>query len=97
MPILLGLKGIGPETADSIILYAKKSPVFVVDAYTKRVFSRHGFVDKDIEYHKLQNFITQKLPCDVKLFQEFHALLVAVGKNFCSRIPHCSNCPLKNI
>ena len=94
---LLVLKGIGPETADSILLYAFARPVFVIDAYTLRIGKRHQWLPETADYTKAQNLFTQKLPADVKLFNEFHALFVQIGKNFCRpRNPHCCDCPLKH-
>jgi endonuclease-3 related protein len=93
---LLAIKGIGKETADSIILYAANKPLFVVDKYTRRIFSRHSIIkNENIEYDKLQNLITKNLPKKVKIYNEFHALLVKVGKSLCKRVPHCEQCPLK--
>ncbi len=92
---LLAVHGIGPETADSILLYAGRKDVFVVDAYTKRVFSRHGFVPPDVPYEELRSLIESALPRDVSRYNEFHALLVQVGKNWCRpRDPRCAECPL---
>jgi len=97
---LLALKGIGQETADSILLYAGNKPVFVIDAYTKRVFSRHGFVshDQDVEYREMQSLFMDNLPEDVRLFNEFHALIVELGKSICkSKKPLCGICPIRSI
>ncbi len=92
---LLDIKGIGPETADSILLYALGRPVFVVDAYTSRVAARHGWVEPRISYDDLAAFFTDRLPRDVSLFNEFHALIVRLAKDFCSkRNPRCHPCPL---
>ena len=92
---LLSVNGIGPETADSILLYAGDHPVFVVDAYTKRIFSRHQVVKADAEYHDIQELFMKNLPHDVKMFNEYHALIVKAGKDFCrTRKPLCSRCPL---
>ncbi|HEY4715867.1 MAG TPA: endonuclease III domain-containing protein [bacterium] len=92
---LLSVNGIGPETADSILLYAGNHPVFVVDAYTKRIFSRHQVVKADAEYHDIQELFMKNLPHDVKMFNEYHALIVKAGKDFCrTRKPLCSRCPL---
>ncbi|MBU4202181.1 MAG: endonuclease [Candidatus Altiarchaeota archaeon] len=82
---LLSVWGIGPETADSIVLYAAGKPSFVVDAYTKRIFSRMGLVEEGIEYDKLKYFFENNLPEDVGLYREFHALIVELGKNYFSR------------
>ena len=92
---LLTVHGIGPETADSILLYAGKKDVFVVDAYTRRIFSRHGWVPEDVSYEELRSKIEAALPRDVSRYNEFHALLVMTGKNWCrTREPRCSECPL---
>ncbi|MHC4518205.1 MAG: endonuclease III domain-containing protein [Planctomycetota bacterium] len=91
---LLGVSGIGPETADSILLYAFDRPVFVVDAYTARVAVRHGLIEPDIGYEQLQYLFESNLEADVPLFNEFHALLVCVGKDFCKPRPKCPPCPL---
>jgi endonuclease-3 related protein len=92
---LLEIGGIGPETADSILLYAAGRPVFVVDAYTRRVFSRHGYVDEEVNYGGLQEFFQSRLPEDAGLFNEFHALIVRLGKEYCRpRRPQCGECPL---
>jgi endonuclease-3 related protein len=94
---LLGVTGIGPETADSILLYALGKPVFVVDAYTRRILSRHGMVEQEVNYEELQRFFEEHLPRDVPLFKEFHALLVRTGAQFCKREPRCNECPLNFI
>jgi len=93
---LLSVKGIGPETADSILLYAAQKPVFVVDAYTHRVLARHRIIAEDEEdYHQIQEIFLGSLPCDTQLFNEYHALLVQAGKNFCKKSnPRCPDCPL---
>lgn len=93
---LLSVWGIGPETADSIVLYAAEKPEFVVDAYTKRIFSRLGYVKEDISYEGLKEFSEQNLPRKVKIYNEFHALLVRLGKEHCKKTkPLCSGCPLE--
>ena len=93
---LLALRGIGPETADSILLYALFRPFFVVDAYTRRIFHRHGLVDDAMEYHDLQDFFMDGLEPDVGLFNEYHALIVTIGKHFCGKSkPKCAACPLR--
>ena len=95
---LLGIKGTGPETADSILLYAGRRPVFVVDAYTRRIFSRHGFIKPDADYGGMQALFVKSLPKDTELFNEFHALIVELGKNLCrSKRPLCDNCPMRRI
>jgi endonuclease-3 related protein len=89
------LAGVGDETADSILLYAGDRPVFVIDAYTRRVLARHNLAAHDTPYHELQAFFHHNLPHDPQLFNEYHALLVAVGKTYCHRgQPNCSGCPL---
>lgn len=93
---LLSLNGIGPETADSIILYAAGKPVFVVDAYTKRIMHRIYGTDPEIGYDELQRYITSELPNDVSLYNDFHAQLVELGKNYCRAKPLCNKCPLKS-
>ena len=95
---LLAVKGIGPETADSILLYALNMPTFVVDAYTHRIFSRHQFIDNDISYEELQAYFMDHLPSDPQLYNEYHALLVRLGKEYCKKKePRCDECPLKEI
>jgi endonuclease-3 related protein len=93
---LLELGGLGPETVDAILLYAAQRPLFVADAYTRRVLARHGFVSADADYHKTQAFLHAHLPRDASLFNEFHALLVEVGKKHCKpHSPRCAGCPLE--
>jgi len=93
---LLSVNGIGPETADSILLYALHKPVFVVDSYTRRILSRHGLIRESAGYEEVQNLFMQNLKDSVKLFNEYHALLVKLGKEFCSKNkPKCEICPLK--
>lgn len=94
---LLSIKGIGPETADSILLYAFERPVFVVDAYTARVMTRHGLIESGCEYEQLQELFQSNLNEDIRLFNEYHALLVRVGKEFCKPRAICSGCPLENL
>jgi endonuclease III related protein len=97
-PRLLEVNGIGPETADSILLYAGELPTFVVDAYTHRVFSRHGWIDFEADYHRIQEYIEGELPRETPLFNEFHALLVRLGKDYCKKTkPKCSECPLREM
>jgi endonuclease-3 related protein len=91
---LLSLYRIGAETADSILLYALKKPVFVIDVYTRRIFSRHGLLTMEDSYADYQQLFMQNLPCDVKLYNEYHALLVHVGNQFCKPKPLCAECPL---
>ena len=94
---LLNVNGIGPETADSILLYALEKPVFVIDAYTKRILSRHKLVSEKVVYHDLQDIFHEDLPQDVKLFNEYHALFVMLGKDFCRPKPRCEGCPLQGL
>jgi len=91
---LLAIRGIGPETADSIILYAAFKPSFVVDTYTHRIFSRHGWVEESIAYEDLREFFMGAMDPDIQLFQEFHALLVRTGHLYCRRTALCNSCPL---
>jgi len=93
---LLSVQGIGPETADSILLYAGEHPVFVVDAYTHRIFSRHGLIAEESDYDAIQEEFTSRLPMQSALYNEYHALLVMLGKNFCKKTkPLCEQCPLR--
>lgn len=91
---LLSVKGIGPETADSILLYAANRPIFVIDAYTYRILRRHGMAEEQASYDELQEFFMTHLPEDKALFNEFHALIVSTGKTYCRRSPQCDDCPL---
>jgi endonuclease-3 related protein len=94
-PALLEVSGIGPETADSILLYALGLPSFVVDAYTRRIMNRHGLVPEDIAYGELREFFMDVLPPDPALYNEYHALIVRTGKNWCAkRQGKCASCPL---
>lgn len=92
---LLTVNGIGPETADSILLYAGGMPTFVVDAYTRRILSRHGLVRADATYDEMKEVFETRLEPDVNLYNEFHALIVAVGSRFCKTKPRCEQCPLR--
>jgi endonuclease-3 related protein len=94
---LLSVKGIGPETADSILLYAGGFPWFVVDTYTRRIFSRHGLVADSVSYQDLQDFFMSDLPRDTKQYNEYHALIVKLGKETCRREPLCEQCPLLGV
>ena len=94
---LLAVKGIGPETADSIILYALDQPIFVVDAYTRRAFSRLGFLPLGVGYEETQKFFTAHLPADVALYNDFHAQIVYLGKDYCRKKPVCGDCPLAGL
>ena len=91
---LLCVYGIGPETADSILLYAAKRPTFVIDAYTLRFGGRYGIFPPDTDYESARKYFMQKLPRKVKLYNEYHALLVALGHNYCKPKPLCGQCPL---
>jgi endonuclease-3 related protein len=91
---LLGVWGIGPETADSILLYAFEHRVFVVDAYTSRVLARHGLVPQGAGYEVLQKAIAARIPENVQLYNDFHAQLVWVGQHHCRPHPICEGCPL---
>ncbi len=92
---ILTVKGVGPETADSILLYAGQKPVFVVDTYTHRIFSRHSIIAEEEGYYEIQEYFAMSLPEDVQLFNEYHALIVQLGKEFCKKSkPLCSQCPL---
>ncbi len=92
---LLSINGIGPETADSIILYAAGLPSFVIDSYTMRVLSRHGMIGDDDDYHTVKELFESSLACDVAMWNDFHAQFVAVGKEFCRPKPKCDGCPLE--
>lgn len=93
-PELLDVHGVGPETADDILLYACGKLVFVVDAYTRRIFSRHGIVAPNIAYEDLRRFFEKNVEPDLHLYSEYHALIVYVGKDYCRRTPRCAECPL---
>ncbi len=94
---LLNIKGIGPETADSIILYAAEKPIFVIDAYTKRIFSRVGVCSHDVKYDELQNLFHKSLKKEKNTFKEYHALIVEHAKQHCRTKPVCGNCPLYSL
>ena len=91
---LLEVRGVGPETADSILLYAGQKPSFVVDAYTYRIFSRHQLIPTDTTYDEIKEFFESSLPEDVQVYNEYHALIVALGKSYCKPRPLCAECPL---
>jgi len=94
---LLSINGIGPETADSILLYAFNKPVFVVDAYTRRIFIRHHLIPANASYGQIQQYCMEHLPRNVAIFNEFHALIVRLGKGYCHKTkPNCKSCPLKD-
>ena len=94
---LLAIKGVGRETADSILLYAFDRPIFVVDAYTARVVFRHELISPEADYEQLKELFESSLPVDTQLFNEYHALLVRVGKEFCRPKARCSGCPLEKL
>lgn len=94
---LLAVNGVGPETADSILLYALGKPIFVIDAYTKRIFSRHDLAKKDIDYHALQELLMTHLKPDTGFYNEYHAQLVNIAKDFCRTKPRCEKCPLNGV
>jgi endonuclease III related protein len=95
---LLAVSGIGPETADSMLLYALEKPVFVVDAYTHRVLQRHGLAADESSYDDLQSLFHEGFDSDSQYFNEYHALIVAVGKQYCRpRSPKCGSCPLQGL
>lgn len=94
---LLQVKGIGPETADAILLYACNKPIFVVDTYTHRVFHRHNMIEEETDYHSMQELFMDGLEQNSQLFNEYHALIVRVGKDFCKKTnPLCEGCPLEH-
>jgi endonuclease-3 related protein len=95
---LLAVPGVGRETADSILLYAGGLPIFVVDAYTLRILARHGWMAFDADYQQIQDYFHDSLPEDAALYNEFHALLVRLGKDYCHKTnPTCAVCPLKDL
>ena len=100
---LTGINGIGPETADSILLYAAEKPIFVIDTYTKRVLMRHGLIGDNVTYDEVQSLIMENLSVEkpeekVSLYNEYHALFVALGKNYCRpKNPVCDKCPLSEL
>jgi endonuclease-3 related protein len=91
---LLAVKGIGPETADSILLYALGKTSFVIDAYTRRIFSRHGLAAEGESYERWREIFSLALPHDLDLFNDFHAQIVRTGKDYCRKTPRCEDCPL---
>ncbi len=94
---ILSVNGVGPETADSILLYALEQPIFVIDAYTKRALSRHHIIAAEEDYHTVQNLFMGHLPPDAILFNEYHALFVRLAKEYCRTKPQCDGCPLKSV
>jgi endonuclease-3 related protein len=95
--LFLSQWGLGPETVDDMLLYAYNQPIFVVDLYTKRLFSRLGFCSESITYHELQSLITKGLPKDILVYKELHALIVKNAKEHCSKKPSCAGCPLGSL
>jgi endonuclease III related protein len=91
---LLSINGVGPETADSIVLYAAAKPIFVIDAYTKRILSRHKVLLLENSYDEFQALFTRTLPPDVPLYNQYHAMFVRIGNRFCRATPRCDLCPL---
>lgn len=91
---LLSVNGVGPETADSILLYAGEKPIFVIDAYTKRVLSRHGIMPYDKDYEEFQRLFMKQLPRSAAFYNQYHAMFVNIGKDFCRKRPLCDSCPL---
>lgn len=94
---LLAINGIGPETCDSILLYAFNKPVFVVDAYTRRILSRHNILDEKCGYDDVQRLFMSNLPGNTALYNEYHALIVRTAKDFCRKMRCCAGCPLENV
>ncbi len=95
---LLEINGIGPETADSILLYAGEMPFFVIDTYTRRIFSRHKLIEGNEDYHAVQGLFMDNLPHEARFYNEYHALLVRIGKEYCKKTrPLCNGCPLCRI
>lgn len=91
---LLSVNGIGPETCDSILLYAFNRPSFVVDAYTKRIFSRHGLFGPGEGYEGARKIFMESIPADTRVYNEYHALIVRLAKEHCRQRPRCASCPL---
>ncbi len=94
---LLAIHGIGPETADSIILYAAQKPIFVIDAYTRRILTRLGFSPPRDDYTSFQTLFMENLPTEERLFNEYHALFVRHGKEVCKKAPLCDQCCLRGV
>lgn len=92
---LLGISGLGPETADAVLLYAAGRPTFVADAYVRRVLARHRLMRREARYERVREWLEGHLPSDPALFNEYHALMVAVGKAYCRATPRCRECPLR--
>lgn len=94
---LLKVHGIGPETADSILLYALEKPIFVIDTYTRRIFSRHFYFSSEPSYAEAQEFFQAHCPEDIELYNDFHAQIVACGNRYCKPTPRCEGCPLEHL
>ncbi|HRD25130.1 MAG TPA: endonuclease III domain-containing protein [Methanoculleus sp.] len=94
---LLAIRGLGKETVDTILLYACEKPVFVVDAYTRRVFSRYGLLPEDASYDRTQRLFAENLEPDVELFNDYHAQIVHLGKTICRKSPLCDRCPIREV
>ena len=94
---LLSVRGIGLETADSMLLYGAGRALFVVDTYTHRILSRHNLIGEEAGYYDLQTLFMDNLPHEVELFKEFHALIVKTGKDYCRKKPLCPDCPLEHV
>ena len=94
---LLAVHGIGPETADSIALYAAGQPLFVVDAYTRRIFTRLGVLGGRESYDEVQRIFMEELPRDVALYNDYHAQIVRLAKDACRVRPRCAACPLTRV
>lgn len=95
---LLEVKGVGPETADAILLYACNKPIFVVDAYTHRIFHRHNMIEEETDYHSMQELFMDGLEQNTEIYNEYHALIVRLAKEFCKKTnPICEGCPLEHL
>jgi endonuclease-3 related protein len=94
---LLQVRGIGPETADSILLYALEKPIFVIDAYTRRIFTRHHYFPSEPGYQEAQEYFHAEFPTDLELYNDFHAQIVATGNRYCRPKPLCTGCPLAHL
>jgi endonuclease-3 related protein len=94
---MLQINGLEPETVDSILLYAGGKTIFVVDAYTKRILLRHRLISEKAGYEEIQKLFMENLEGDARLFNEYHALLVHVGKHFCRPVQNCGPCPLREL
>lgn len=93
----LSVRGLGKETVDSILLYACEKPVFVVDAYTRRIFSRYGLLPEKASYDKTQHLFAENLSPDVGLFNDYHAQIVHLGSTTCKKSPLCDRCPIREV